>query len=344
MKRVALLISAALLSVPVFAGGADEHDASKEKFASNQVEVRLRDGSVLLGELAGSDSLALKTTYGTLTFPLNHILRVRAGFRLPKQDETEILAAIKDLDSDEFNIRGAAQKKLEERGASAASVLRDAKAKASAEARSRIDAILKRIADNNPKLTLDDSIKSDEFEATGTLQFDALTVKSHIGDVKVKLEDLETVRFLANGSDKTITLEIGAALSDWIDTGVDTSPGEKLSFTCTGSVNLFGNYQTTPDGNTNWGNRPFLTGAIIGKLGDNGKPFLIGSAKQWTTANRQRIFVKVFCADNAMNNNNNPSTGEFKVRVATGIWSEDVAATGDEAGTNLVQRLRMLRK
>ncbi len=344
MKRLALLISAFMFCVPAFAGGATDHDTPDEKFAPNQVEVHLRDGSMLLGEISGVDALSLKTPYGTLNFPLNHVLRVRAGFRLAKQDETDILALIKDLDSDEFNVRGQAQKRLEERGAAAASVLRDVKGKVSAEARSRIDAILKRIGDNNPKLVLDDSIKSDEFEATGTLQFETVTVKSHIGDVKVKLEDLDSIRFLANGSDKSLTLDASTGMDDWFDTGVDSTPGEKISVTCTGTVNLFGNLQTGPEGTTNWGNRPFLTGAVVGKLGDTGKPFLIGATKQWATPNKLRLYVKIFCAENTANNNTNQSTGEFKVRVATGVWSDETATSGDATGTpNHQARLRARR-
>jgi hypothetical protein len=341
MKRLALTLFGFTFCAMLLAGDADERGASgaHEKAAINQVEVRLRDGSVLHGDLTGVDTIALKTTYGTLNFPLSHILRIRAGFRLSKQDETDILGAIKELDSDDFNVRGLAQRRLEERGAPAAAVLRDAKAKATPEVRNRVESILKKIAENNPKLVLDDIIKSDEFEATGSLQFDSLTIKSHIGDVKVKLEDMESMRFLANGADKSLSLEASAGLDNWVDTGIDSTPNEKVSIFCSGSVNLFNNYQTTPDGNTNWGNRPFLAGAVVGKFGENGKPFLIGAAKQLVAANRQRLFVKIFCPENVVSSNSNPSSGEFRVRIATGIWADDATAA-DDGDSSVPRRVR----
>jgi hypothetical protein len=342
MKRLALALFGLIFCATLPAGDADERASIHEKLTANQVELHLRDGSVLLGELSGVDAIALKTSYGTLSFPLTHILRVRAGFRLSKQDETDILAAIKDLDSDDFNVRGLAQRRLEERGAPAAAVLRDAKGKATPEVRNRVEAIMKKIAENNPRLVLDDIIKSDEFEATGTLQFESLTVKSHIGDVKVKLEDMEALRFLANGTDKSLTLEASAGLDAWVDTGIDSTSNEKISVICTGNVTMFNNYQTTPDGNTNWGNRPFLAGAVVGKLGESGKPFLIGAAKQFVPANRQRLFVKIFCPENVISGNSNPSTGEFRVRIATGVWADD-AVSGDDGDGGTAHHLRLKR-
>ena len=327
MKRLALLVAiAAAIHAGHSAHAADPASKGGAGFGPNDVEVRLRDGSIVRGEIAGSDTIALKTPYGVLTFPLSRIVRIKAGYRLAKQKEAELLAALKDLDSDDFGTRGQAQRTLEELGAQALDALRDARNKASAEARSRIDAVLKKIMAAAPKLSTDDLVKSDEFEAAGTLQFDALLVKSRIGELKVKLEDIEAVRWLANGVVKSMPIEARAGLEDWIDTGVDAIAGDRFAIAVSGSLTLFGqNTVSPPEGTNNWGQQPFQTGAVIGKLGAAGKPFLIGPGKQWAPDSNERLYVKIFASENAMNNNNNPSQGEYKIKLATGIWAEEMA-------------------
>jgi len=294
------------------------------QYGPNDIEIRLRDGSLLRGEISSTAPIELKTAYGNLTFPLSRILRIKTGFRLAKEKEGEIRTAIKELDSDDFTTRGQAQHALEEFGAQAVDILKDARTKASAEARSRIEAILKKVSGTSVHLSTDDLVKSDEFEAAGTLQFDVFNIHCHIGDLKVKLEDLESVRWLGAGATKLVVVEARASLADWFDTGVDAIYGEKMSVAAAGGINLFGNNAITPEGSNSWGAAPFQTGAVIGKLGANGKPFLIGEGKQWTPENHDRLYVKIFCAENLLNNNNNPSSGEFNLHVATGVWAEEV--------------------
>ena len=73
---------------------------------------------------------------------------------LPKEKETELLTAVKDLDSDDFGARDRAQRTLEGVGTPAADVLREAREKVSAEARSRIDTILNRAIASRRDITM----------------------------------------------------------------------------------------------------------------------------------------------------------------------------------------------
>ena len=313
------------------AGMAAAGDGAVPKhFGPGDVEVRLRDGSIVRGEIGGADSIALKTPYGVLTFPLNRILRIKAGFRLAKEKEVGIRSAIAELDNDDFAVRAKAQHTLEELGAQAAELLTQARMKVSAEARSRIDAILKKIGAAGQTLPTEDIVKTDEFEAAGALQFDVLTVKSRIGDLQVKLEDVEAVRWLAVGANKSLALPAHPAIEDWIDSGIDALPGEKMALSVSGSVNLFGNTLCTPDGVNSWGTAPFQTGAVIGKFGGKGKPFLVGAGKQWIPDERARLFVKIYCSENALNSNNGHSDGEFKMQLATGVWAEELPPTATD--------------
>jgi len=306
-------------------------DATRSKYGATDVEIRLRDGSTVRGEITSPESLTLKTAYGTLNIPVTRVVSLRAGLRVSTVEDTEITAAIKDLDSDEYNVRGQAQKKLESLASRAAPALRQARDKASPEARTRIDALLKKSSGAETKPNADDSVKSDEFEAAGKLEIETLTVKNRIGDLKVKLADIDSVRWLARGSAKNITLEGQAALEDWVDTGMESNPGDKIVVSCSGTINLFGQYESTPTGCNNYGGaRSFLVGAVIGRVGLSGKPFLIGNAKTWVPQVRGRLFLKIYCMDNLLNNGSNPTTGSYTARVSSGYLAD--AAQADEPG------------
>jgi hypothetical protein len=299
------------------------------------VEVRLRDGSLVIGQLTNANAVELKTAYGTLSFPLANIVAILPALRPSKENDTEIVAAIKNLDNDDFNTRGRAQASLEEFGARATFSLREAREKASVEARTRIDLLLKKIAAQNPKLAETDTVKSTEFEAVGKLQFDALGVKNRIGEFKVKLEDIQSIQWLCHGAAKGVVLDCSTALDEWIDSGIDAVPGEKIVITSSGTITLFGNNQSTPDGSPNFNNgRGFLVGAVVGRIGSSKKPFTIGSSKSWVPQTRGRLYLKIYCPEEILNNNSsNPSTGSYTVRLSSGVLAApEVAAPVQNRG------------
>src|SRR5207248_2963568 len=64
-----------------FAPKAPERAGSpaESKHATRDVEVRFRDGSIVRGHLKGIDQVALKTSFGTLKFPLEDLRVVMHG-------------------------------------------------------------------------------------------------------------------------------------------------------------------------------------------------------------------------------------------------------------------------
>ncbi|MCY3024290.1 MAG: hypothetical protein NTW87_35380, partial [Planctomycetota bacterium] len=270
----------------------------------------------------------LKTDYGLLNFPVTRILHINRGRRLPAEDVKEITAALKDLDDDNFARRTAAQQKLEGIGAPAMPLLKEARDRASAEAKNRIDALLKKIAAGASRTQLEDIVKAEKFEAQGVLQIESLSVKSRLGLLTVKVEEVEMVRWLARGTVRTFDLDATTGLQDWQDTGLDAIGGDKLAITCSGTATLFGNNGFGPNGNASWGNRgkQFNVGAVIGRLGLNGKPFAIGNGKQMVAEASDRLYVRLFCPDD-MNRQDGNHSGQFSVRVATGAWADELNVT-----------------
>jgi hypothetical protein len=293
------------------------------KFGPQEVEVKLRDGSLLRGEIANLDSLLpMNTPYGALNIPFARIARIQTTNRLSGRETEDLSASLKDLDSNDFNVRNQAQARLQQFGARALATLSAAREKASPEARSRLEEIIKKITPKNSAYEADDSVLTDEFEAHGFIQAGSLTLKMWMGEIKINLDDLERLIFLAKGRIIHLTLFADSALNDWQDTLIDLPTDEPLRITCTGGFQLFGN-TFTPEGSSNYdyqqSGNTFLPGATIGRLGLNGKPFLVGAAKDLKSRSRGRLYLKIFWNDQR-HRGNDPASGTYAVRIATGIW------------------------
>lgn len=318
---------------------ADKPDAPppvlKSRFSPRDVEVRLQDGSLFRGEIDALETVVIKTLYGTLTVPISDMLRIDRGERVSEKDTKDIAETLKDLDNEEFAKRSAAQYKLETMPAAAAETLKAARGTASPEAKNRIDTILKKLAAKaqNKRIQTEDSVRTVRFEATGTLQFDTVKIKSRVGELAIKLDDLQTVRWLNRGEQKSLTLEPNATMGEWVDTGIDSFPGDKIAVAVTGTINPFNNQEISPTGTDNWGNAgQFMMGAVVGKLGSSGDSFLVGNGKIWQTETKERLYLKINWNHNRTGRSNEATKGKFSVRIATGSWADDIDATGIQAG------------
>ena len=175
----------------------------------------------------------------------------------------------------------------------------------------------------------DDIVRSSRFEATGLLQMDTLALKTRFGDLQIKVDDIRTVRWLERGETRNLELDANAAIQDWIDTGIDAVPGEKLAIACGGTINMFNSQTMGPTGSNNWGsNGPFLMGAVVGKLGANGEMYLIAAGKTWNTESKERLYVKIHWNRSRTGRSNDQSKGHFAVKIATGAWADDMDTGG----------------
>jgi hypothetical protein len=85
------------------------------------------------------------------------------------------------------------------------------------------------------------------------------------------------------------TTSVDTRITDWIPSGITVTKGKALQITASGTVNIFNNasgFSTGPTGTSvpsaptckTSGGESFLYGALLGKIGKNGTPFLIGSS------------------------------------------------------------------
>jgi hypothetical protein len=319
MLRLAVVL-ALIISPHLLAAGDRNAD-----YGPLDIEVRLRDGSQTHGELMGPDTLKLKTAYGALSFPITEVRQIRFGVRVSEKDMRSIQEAIALLDNDDFGRRDEAQKTLETFGAGAMAPLKTALAASnSPEVRNRIDGVLKRLAKKDNTEQSDDQVSANGLDVTGELDLKEFRCKSPLGDLTVKIEDVESIRWLAGGRFKSLTLEAKKGLIAWIDSGLTVAPGESVSVSASGSITLLG-YQSDPMGNKDFGTTPFMVGSLIGRIGKSGEPFLIGSGKKWTATERERLYLKIFCTDDQSRQlHRQPSTGSYRIRAATGVWVSEM--------------------
>jgi hypothetical protein len=290
----------------------------RNKFGKHDVELRLRDGSVIRGQLKGLDQVSLKTSFGTLKIPLEDLRTI--SHTAARSESKAISEAIAQLKGKASSSDKSAEQILEQQGVAAVDALFDARSGATAEVKIRIDALLKRILQASESIQVTgDIVKAAKFEARGTLQLESIQLNSKLGELTVKLSDLETIRWLSAGDSRMIELDAIAAMKDWVDTGMDLVHGQSVSFKCTGTANLLGSYNSTANGNPQWNNNgQFLIGCVIGKLGPDGDPFRIGEENSFKAETSSRLYVKIFCSDDVFQSTGRRSSGHYTLSISSG--------------------------
>ena len=306
---------------PAESGVATPAPSKKERMNPQTVEIRLKDGSSLRGELKSSEPISLKTSFGVLKFPMESLLQLSHGDGIAPLDEKQLAATLDDFKGADLVKRAAADRLLLDAGKNSLDPLFTLRSGASPELKPRLDDLLKRIyqqADEDADAR--DTVRTVEFTAAGTLAIQALKVSSKLGDLSIKLNDLASVRWVAHGDLETLELDALVAVRDWTDTGIDSIVGEQMTVNCSGNATLF-NTQITPTGISNQDNQPFPFGAVIGKFGPDGEPFLIGDEKTWKPDSNQRLFLRIYASDEVLQNNGNVNgrdRGRYNVRIACG--------------------------
>ncbi len=109
----------------------------------------------------------------------------------------------------------------------------------------------------------------------------------------------------------------GSSLDQWLDTGISVDAQLKLNITSQGTVDLWpqtpGQYVAQPRGyNTPGKGGAFLAGALVGRIGESGRTFLIGERFETTPNDEGKLYLQVIPSPW-----NNGSTGTYRVRILT---------------------------
>ncbi len=285
-------------------------------------EVRFQDGSLVRVSI-DQPAIDVQTRYGKLTVPIAEIRRIELGLHWPPGRREQLERAIQALASNAYKEREQATRELLDAGPLAWPLLKQAKA-SDPEAIQRSAGLLKRLEAKYPQELLQrretDLVYTAEFPVVGRILAPALKATSaHFGDLSLKLADLRTLTF--RGPDQTeLTIDAakhGSAPDQWLDTGINLDADVRLLINADGQVDLWpqgsGQYMATPKGYTTAGKgSTFLAGALVGRVGDHGKQFLIGERYDGAPGEEGRFYVHIVPSPW-----NNASTGSYRARIST---------------------------
>jgi hypothetical protein len=287
-------------------------------------EVRFGDGSIVRMTLL-QDNLEVLTKYGKLTIPMSDVRRVEFGLHVPNDVHQQIKHSIKRLASEVYKERDGASKELIQVGHFAFPSLQKASRSPDQEVSTRAVNVIKQISDRVPpellKLREEDVIHTSEFTVIGRITSESIKANSpHFGDVALKLSELRTMHLRQNGGKQELIVDAakyGSSLEQWFDTGILIDTAQRINVASEGQVDLWpqgpGQYMAFPKGyNTAGKGGQFLAGALVGRIGENGKAFLVGENYEGTTNEEGKLYLQIVPSPW-----NNASTGQYRVRVQT---------------------------
>lgn len=291
--------------------------------ANEPADLRFDDGSNVRVKL-GVTSIDALTKYGKLTIPLNEVRRVEFGLHIDPEMQGKITAAIKKLGSEVMRERQLAADELTALGHFALPALRQATKHADPEVSRRAVEIAARIMDSTApelcNLREEDVIHTLDFSVHGKILGDSLKATSpHFGETAVKLASLRSLTIRNNGKLEVMldAAHYGSDLNSWLDTGFVIQKGDVLDVASDGQVDLWpqgpGQYMASPVGISSVAGRggQFMAGALVGKIGEHGRPFLMGGKTFRTTAaDEGKLYLQI-----VPNPWNTASTGSYRVKV-----------------------------
>jgi hypothetical protein len=287
-------------------------------------EVRFGDGSIVRMTLL-QENVEVLTKYGKLSVPLSEIRRIEFGLHVPPDVNQQITQSIKRLASDVYKERDSATKELVQVGHFAFPSLQRASRSGDQEVAYRAVSLIKQISERvSPELLRlreEDVIHTAEFTIIGRINAQSLKAHSpHFGEVNLKLSELRMMHLRQHGGKQELIVDAtkhGSALDQWCDTGIVVDAAQRVSIQAEGQVDLWpqgpGQYVAIPKGyNTAGKGGQFLAGALIGKIGENGKSFLIGDRYDGTAAEEGKLYLQIVPSPW-----NNASSGTYRIRVQT---------------------------
>lgn len=296
--------------------------AQPAKEAANSAEIRFADGSVVRMGLL-QDSLEVMTKYGKLTIPVREIRKIEMGLHLPPGLDQQIDQNIRLLSSQVFKQREEASRELVQAGHWALAALQKASRSGDPEVSSRAGSLIKKIQEKlspeHLKQKDEDTLHTVEFPVVGRILSPVLKAYSPLfGQQDLKLSDLRTIQIRGTRGDREIVVEAakyGSASDQWMDTGIMVDPSLRLLITSDGQVDLWpqtpGQYMAPPRGyNTPGRGGQFMAGALVGRVGENGRVFLIGERYEGNPSEEGKIYLHIIPSPW-----NNASGGSFRVRI-----------------------------
>ncbi len=281
----------------------------------------LGDGS-LVNILLLDEKLKLKTKYGVLDIPFTDVLQIDFGLHYPEGLSKKITDSIRLLSSSAYREREDAMRQLLEAEHFAYPMVSVASKSNDLEFAQRVDKVLSRIKEKCSAELLSrkecDVVQTIGDTATGRLLGDGFRIYSkHFGERNLHFSEFRSIIFMgeANGQEVVMDAKEHGTIDKWVKTNFIVRKTMRLLVKAEGQVDLWpqgpGQYMTTPKGYTTAGKgSAFMAGTVLGKVGDDGKPFLIGERYDGKLSEEGPLYLQIVPAPW-----NNTSAGTYRVRI-----------------------------
>jgi hypothetical protein len=311
--------------------------SSPKQEASGEVQVQFANGSsVRLTVL--HDKLDVMTRYGSLAIPVKDVQKIDFGVRLPAHLERKVEAALHKLASAQYSERDTGERELLSVGAPAYPALLRASKHFDKEVARRAARLVTALREKLPEKELrdreEDIITTPGFTIVGRISPAALKVSSeYFGSVQLQLAQMRQLRSLRTSSETEIAIDAaryGSTHGVWMDTAYQSDGAATLAIKVSGLVDLYpqtpGQYMSGPTGinagngmqivrgavvQMNQRNLQNMAGALLGRVGEGGAPFLVGDHYEGNPG-EGRLYLHIVPSPW-----NNASTGSYLVKIST---------------------------
>lgn len=314
--------SSTLLAAIFLAPGCVTHAAAPITTAvvkrPDAAHFTLRDGTQIVGKME-IKNVEVITVYGTLTVPLDDVVKIRIGKKSDRELKTRIDKFIADLGSKDFAARDTATVELGKLGRMAYTELRKASFSDDQEVKERANKLMEEIGVLDEEADVpceDDEVVTPTFTIVGAVKFESLAIATKFGPLKVAKKDL-AVMSLAEPQkiSRTVSVPAKATAGKMIATGVRVKRGDRLVINASGTVSYrnYGGTQFTPEGSSNYGawNENFQIGSLLGRFSAGGPMFKVGERYNEKIETDGELFLGIATHDSGSTYGN----GEFKVRI-----------------------------
>lgn len=321
-----LVIVPALSQSPV---GEKQGKSPDQKSAT--VLVQMLNGSTLRVQL-DAQQLEVTTSFGKLKVPSQNIRSIQYGLRLDPAERKKIEKLVDDLGSPVPLDKVTAMTTLIDLGAKAYPIVKEATKSVDPDVAKRAKSIVKTIEGLAPKQLLErpseDRIRTDKFTVVGTVTTPMLKAHAEmVGPVTLKPAEIYAMNWLGRPARLVGTIDARkfGRRGKWLDTKFFAHGYDTLTITAEGELDLWpngpGQYKSNPEGRVDLANRPSFRfnakmnqpGALVGKVGEDGFPFYIGTRRSITVRETGNLYLHIVPSPW-----NNPAKGEYKVTVSRG--------------------------
>lgn len=328
MCRLLSWVVACLLLIVGLAGAQPPAPLQK---STEPAEVQLLDGSAIRMVIL-QQHIEVKTDYGLLNVPIKDVIKIDFGIHLPDGLEGKIAQAIEKLGDENYKVREAALKELIDWGPQAYPQLVGAAKSDVNEVAKRVAMALQKIrlkhAPDKLRLRFEDVVVTTKFTMAGRIMTPQVKARNEtIGELSLDLTRLRLIRWTVPSIETIVTVDAakhGSAPNQWMDAGFETQPGSAIQITASGSVDLRAGLGagkglfTTPKGYGAGGfggpagvMGDYRPGCLLGKIGEDGAPFVIGESHEITPTREGKLYLHIVPSHYGCD-----SAGTYKVKIA----------------------------